>query len=301
MHSPIASSLGQLLRATSCVVIASALSVICAASRGSEQKTKEGALHWTPPNVDAPIESLASTPPCELPVVLERATGRAKELIDNLQNFTARETIQVLSLDSMGAPDSSESARYEYAVNFDENGGDLSVKESRAPASKSDGLTGGVPDVGLSALAVIFHPAYRDDYDMKCEGMATWEGHPTWVLHFQQKKAQRARTLTLRTQSASYPAKLKGRAWIAADSYQIQHLEVNLIDAIPMLSLRSDAIALDYAPVQFTSRGIQLWLPREARTFADYEKTRYIVRHSFTNFLLSSVDIQQLIGAPPKP
>jgi serine/threonine protein kinase len=55
-----------------------------------------------------------------------------------------------------------------------------------------------------------------------------------------------------------YPVKLKGRAWIAADSGQVLHIETNLMSGIVELELQTSAVSMDYAPVTFQSQNVQI-------------------------------------------
>jgi hypothetical protein len=65
--------------------------------------------------------------------------------------------------------------------------------------------------------------------------------------------------------------------------------------------LRADAVSIDYAPVAFSSRNLELWLPKSAVAYADYGKRRTIIEHTFSDFQLFSVDTQQVIGKPKEP
>ncbi len=289
------------LAMATCVLLEFASVATLSGITPNQQRAKAGQLVWAPPNVDAPLPSVALNPPCDLSEVLEHVGERAKELVDNLQNFTARETVQFEELDGFGTPDDYETGRFEYAVSFDESRGNLAVQETRAPASKTESLSHGVTDIGIAAFAVIFHPFYQGDYDMRCEGLDARNSKPAWVVHFQQKKGKRARTLSFRTPNSTYVAKLKGRAWISADSYEILHIDTNLMEAVPILNLKGDAVSVDYEAVEFSSRNISLWLPRTAITYMDYDKQRYIFQHTFTDSLVGSVRTEQVIGAPPKP
>jgi hypothetical protein len=80
-----------------------------------------------------------------------------------------------------------------------------------------------------------------------------------------------------------------GRAWISADSYQVLHLEAALIKGIGILGLKSYALSVDYAPIHFRSRDVVAWLPQAAVTYSEFVKHRDVVEHTFTDFLLSSV------------
>jgi hypothetical protein len=185
-------------------------------------------LDWSPPNVDAPVPTLEATPPCELADVLEQAGERAQELVDNLQSFTAREAIRYEQLDGSGAFMASDTAASAYAVGFERPSGGLHITEARTPAAGSGSLPRGFQDSGLPAIALIFHPYYEDDYDMRCEGFALANGEAAWVIHFEQRKDKPSRTRSFRIEKESYPAALKGRAWISAESNQVLRIETTL-------------------------------------------------------------------------
>ena len=94
--------------------------------------------------------------------------------------------------------------------------------------------------------------------------------------------------------------KLKGRAWISAASQQVLRIEASLMNPVAMIHLRSDAVEVDYAPVRFASKNLNLWLPQSSKSYSDFETYRLVVKHSFSDYLLSSVQTQQVIGEPPK-
>ena len=98
-----------------------------------------------------------------------------------------------------------------------------------------------------------------------------------------------------------YPEKLKGRAWIAQDSYQILHIDTNLVEPVLLQSgqiVDSDNVSVDYGPVDFHSQNVRLWLPLSAETFTQIARTRAIIRDTFSDFALFSVEIQL---KPPEP
>lgn len=135
---------------------------------------------------------------------------------------------------------------------------------------------------------------------MRCEGAVETNGERMWVVHFEQRKDRRSRTRSFRTEQGSYPVKLKGRAWISAASQQVLRIEASLMNPVAMIHLRSDAVEVDYAPVRFASKNLNLWLPQSSKSYSDFETYRLVVKHSFSDYLLSSVQTQQVIGEPPK-
>jgi len=269
-------------------------------SAQSQPKPKAERL-WSPPNVDARLASLSTAQTCSLPDVLAHTGARAQDIVDNLQRFAANEIVQYDQFDSFGMLKVSETASYDYGVSFQQRSGGFSVDETRNVSAGGKGLSGGPPDRGLPSLALIFHPYYQGDYDMKCEGTADWNGTPAWVIHFVQRKDKPSRTRAIDTPQGEISLRLKGRAWIAQDSYQVLHIETNLVEPIPFLGLSADAVSISYAPVDFHSQDTQLWLPQSAETFTQSANRRVVVTHTFANFLLFSVQTNQTVDKPRQP
>jgi hypothetical protein len=285
---------------------------------------KPTALHWEPPNVDAPVPSISGAPACSLPDVLKHAGERAQELVGHLQEFVAREQIryvQTARLDMGGSTSSvgksqmpyaekdvlelSEmrvTANFNYQVDYGEQSDVLHVHETRTPVSTADDpRIAAIVSKGLPVLALIFSPALQNDYEISCEGSALWNDHAAWVVHFRQTSGNRPRTFRLETARGSYPLSIKGRAWIAKDSGQVMHLETNLVDGVLAIDLQSNAISVDYGPVKFKSQNIEIWLPQFAVAYTDFDKRRMISEHSFANFQLFTVQTKELVHTKNPP
>jgi hypothetical protein len=280
------------------------------ANSPQEKERKAPPLRWDPPHVDARLP-LLSTLPCSLPDVLNQAGQRAQELVDHLQNFIAHEQVRYEQTDRPDATESfgvtgtqqvhaeqtefSLSAKFDYVVDFTAKSEPLNIHEFRKLREATDKKhIRAVLDRGLPALALIFHPAIQSEYEMRCEGYAQWNNRPAWIVHFGQIKGKLPRTVTLATPNQAHPVGIKGRAWIAADSGQVMHLEADLVEGDLMIDLLEMAFSVDYAPVEFQSQGVEIWLPRFAIAYTDYAKRRMITEHSFSDFQLFSVQVQQV-------
>jgi hypothetical protein len=270
-------------------------------SKDAEKKLKNRSPHWDPPDVDAPLRSHSSSAPCLLSSVLEQSGARADAMIANLQNFTAQERIEYQSLGTMGNHLDGGTGTFDYTVVFEQRREGLAVQESRAPEHGSYAFPASTRDVGLPEIALIFLPNFQGDYEMKCEGTAAWNGQPTWVVHFQQRRDRPSRTLSFSDKGVVYPAKLKGRAWIAADSGEVMHLETSLMEGIPAMNVLAWYLSIDYAPVQFRTRNVRVWLPQVVDAYCNLGDHRTITYHTFTNFLLFSVQTDQVIEKPKNP
>jgi VWFA-related protein len=292
------------------VVAPRVVEFVPAIKTGRGSAAKEATLHWDPPIVDSPLATLSSTPVCSLASVLKLASLRAAELVENLQRFDAHEQVHFELTDALGVSQSSIQAKFDYLVDFGRQPNELGLHEIRAPLAGTDPrLTGMVADIGVPALALIFYPALQSDYEMRCEGITRWKNKPAWVIYFRQIKGKRARTAGIRTASKVMPVSLKGRAWISADSGEVMHVETNLVEGVAVIEVQKDlpvvvqasAISVDYAPVNFPSKHLQLWLPQSAVSYTDYGKRRMTIRHVFSDFQLASVQTEQTVRNPKEP
>jgi len=286
-----------------CRILAAAFLIvsITGAARAQNSKIHSATLTWNPPNTDGKIADLSDTPPCSLPDVMKQAEDSATALVDNLQRFDALE----LSQSKTEIPDTStlvsSEARFDFTAEFSEKNGFLALKESRLELDHKDSNAAQLEDVGVPALALIFHPLYSVDFIFQCDGAAQWNSQPAWVVAFRQIKGRPSRLMAFHTSTGSFGAKLKGRGWIARDSGQILHLELNLIEPIGLIGLLSNAVSIDYAPVQFHSSNVTLWLPQTAVTYSQYDKYQLIKRHAYSDFQLFSVGTQSVIEKPKIP
>jgi hypothetical protein len=159
-----------------------------------------------------------------------------------------------------------------------------------------------VPDniktTGLAVLAIAFHPLFRDDFDMRCEGLGSWEGQAAWLVHFRQLEEKPSRLRTYVVNGNNYPVRLKGRAWIGADNLQILHLETDLVRPIPEIRLMTEHTSVSYGPVQFKRNDVDLWLPKNAELYVHFNKRRFHRSESFDHFMLFATDAADKANLP---
>jgi hypothetical protein len=99
----------------------------------------------------------------------------------------------------------------------------------------------------------------------------------------------------------SFAVGQKGRAWIDADTSQILAMESDIMHPLPEIRLIRDHQLIEYGPVSFRNNSVQLWLPKSADWYCSLAGRRYHRRHTFSQFLLFSVDDTQKIGMPNEP
>ena len=259
------------------------------------------ATNWRPPDVDEKMPPVQPGTACALDVVLQKAGKRVQEFVKNADRFTASELLRHESIDKWGLAGSPDTRKFDYVVAVEESKtGLLDVEEYRRNGNSPAEFPDGVATTGLPALVLIFHPYNAGNFEMSCEGLTRWNGSLAWQIHFRQRpdKPNTIRAYRLGLEGPSYAVALKGRAWIMADSFQIARLETDLVAPVPQIRLVADHTAIEYGPVQFRNRKVEMWLPQSAELYYDWKGRRIHRRHSFSNYLLFVVDEKQRIAEP---
>jgi tetratricopeptide (TPR) repeat protein len=246
---------------------------------------------WQPPGIDQVKVALASGVACPTEKVLEETGKHVAELSDDVARFSAIEDLFHQSLDVFGNPLRTETRKYNYVASISEpEPGYLAVEESRADKLDMEGYPDKIASTGFAALALVFHPHMRADFDMNCEGLGDWHGRASWLVYFRQRDDKPNRMHSYKVGKMVYPVKLKGRAWITADRFQIVHIESEMVRPMPEIRLLSEHQVVDYGPVRFDKKNASLWLPKSAEIYFDFRQQRYYRRHSFDHYMLFSVD-----------
>lgn len=258
--------------------------------------------NWAPPDVDVEKIDIDSTAGCPLNEVVRSAGNRAQELVKNVDRFTATEEIDHYNLSPMGLQTSHESRKFDYLVEIRQLGkSELDVEEYRNGSVSVQEFPGHIATVGLPSLALIFHPYFQAKYEFKCEGHGAWHGKPAWLIHFELRPDQASAMLVYNVGGHSRAVGLKGRAWIDADTSQILAMESDIMHPLPEIRLLRDHQLIEYGPVSFRDNSMQLWLPKSADWYCSLSGRRYHRRHTFSQFLLFSVDDKQKITQPAEP
>jgi tetratricopeptide (TPR) repeat protein len=246
---------------------------------------------WEPPGVDDVKPSVAADVACPYDKVVDQAGVRVKELVDNVARFQAIEDLVHENVDELGHATSKETRQFNYLAEISgAKPGWLEVNEYRGVASAPADFPDQIATRGLPALALIFHPVMRDNFQMTCEGLGDWRGQATWLVHFRQRDDKPNRIHAYNVGHDVYEVGLKGRAWIAANNFQIVHMESDLVNPMRKIQLLTEHESVDYGPVFFEKKKEELWLPKSADLYFDFRRHRYHRRHSFDHFMLFSVD-----------
>jgi hypothetical protein len=236
---------------------------------------------------------------CPLPLVLQGAEQSVKELVSNLDRFSATERVEHFPVHADGGLAVRDDRSFDYVVVVTRTGdGMFGIDEYRDGGLDPSRFPAGIATTGLPALALIFHPNFAPEFNFVCDGLGQWEGRPAWQVHFEQRPDRPNQIRSYIIYQNTYSVPLKGRVMIDAGTLQVSRLDSELIKPVEKIKLMQERISIDYAPVQFRTEEQQMWLPQSAELYVERGKSRYYRRHTFSNFQVFTVGTEQKVHAP---
>ena len=249
------------------------------------------------PAKSGPPDEIRDDTSCPLSEVLQGASERAIEMVDNLQRFTAIEAIEHTEFKNNGKRRKSANQVFSYDAEIDQGpSGAFWIEEYRAAKTQADPPP--LSDTGTAAFALIFHPQKITNFEFHCEGRSDVQGTSTWQVRFEESPDPRKSFHQIRINHSTYQLRFKGRAWIAADSYQILRLQTDLVAPLPQIQLQVEHLDITYAPVDFQKPKFRVWLPESASMQISYHHRRYQRLHKFSHFRLFLVLTEQTVKEP---
>ena len=265
---------------------------------------------WQPPGIDETKLSVAAGVTCPLDTVIQMSGSRVEDLVKDVSRIAAVEHLLHEQMDEIGNPITKETRDFNYVASIAEDQpGYISVDEYRDVHLGLSDFPDNISSSGFAALALVFHPSMRDNFTMTCEGLGEWKGQSVWIVHFRQRDDRPARLHDYKLGAETYSVRLKGRAWITTDKFQIVRIESELINPMRPIQLLSEHQIVEYGPNPFPKKNTELWLPKTAEIYFDFRRHRYYRRHSFDHYMLFTVDSDEkhklpkvpVVEADPKP
>ena len=257
---------------------------------------------WQPKGIDEEKPAVAAGVICPYDEVMEKSGDRVKDLVNDVSRIAATEHLVHEQMDQMGNAATRETRSYNYVASISEpKPGFLQVDEDRAERLTRFDYPDQISSSGFMALALVFHPSMRENFETNCEGLGRWHGQAAWLVHFKQREDRPARMHDYRVGGDLYSLHLKGRAWITADKFQIVRIESELVNPMPQIQLHNEQQVVEYGPVQFHDKNTELWLPQKAEIYLDIRKRHYYRSHTFDHYMLFSIDSEEKRNEPKVP
>jgi cytochrome c-type biogenesis protein CcmH/NrfG len=252
---------------------------------------------WAPPDIDASVPPVLREGACPMPQILRETSNHALELIESMRRFSASERIEHIDIDKNGKRRNSSTQMVNYVAEIEQNSsGYPSIHEYR---SGSTGIRQpSMMDSGSAVFALIFHPSHVANFEFQCEGLTELQGSPAWQVHFVERPDPNKSFTAIRSGSSVNLTTFKGRAWITTDGYNVLRIETDLIAPIAQINLQREHRVIVYAPVEFPSHHVRLWLPESSSLYIAYRGHRYERVHNLSEFQLFSVESTEAVKQP---
>ncbi len=235
---------------------------------------------------------------CAAEKVIPPASREVRAFVESVNRISATEVVEHQLLNKAGTVIEQKQHKFNYVAEIQETRpGILNLDEYRDGERGQGGFPGDLATVGITSLMLIFHPYHVKEFEMECEGPTEWNGRVAWKVHFEQRVDRPASMSSLRVGDAVYPILLKGTAWIDTQHYQIVHLETDILRPVPAVRLKTEHQVLDYGPVTFEQKQLQLWLPLEADIYLDVNGKRFHHRHVYSDYRVFSVEMAHKVGS----
>lgn len=256
--------------------------------------------NWAPADIDAEKPFVISSAACPMSRVLNGAAKNAVRFVTDLQKFSATEEYQSVEVKRDERLETPDERTFNYMVFIEKPRPHLiEVREIRDSSGDAIGTPGRLVDNGAPALALAFHPYFRNDFNWSCEGLSQWNGQPVWLVRFEQRSDRPTSLLAgFERSSEEVLLPIKGLAWVSAKTSEIVRLEADLVRPIESLGLKRQHWLIEYAPVEFHAHKTTLWLPERVDVYIQFENHYLHHQHRFSNFKLFWVGTSEKIAAP---
>jgi hypothetical protein len=266
---------------------------------GSEATARDPINFWMDHDLEMNVPPVDPSVECPAPKVLKGVGDQMKEFVGNLEKFTATEEVRHQPQGARKDRYPEERRQFAYVVTVSRNSmGTFLMEEYRDGSLSAERFPGRIATNGLPALNLIFHPVLAGDFQFKCEGLGQAEGKAVWQVHFTQRADKQVRIRSYVVGERTYRIYLEGRAWIDPGNYQVVRLESELQKPVPDIELTKEHIVIQYAPVEFRTQRMAIWLPQKAELYVEKRGQRYYRRHTFSNFMVFNVETSQSFQAP---
>lgn len=243
----------------------------------------------------------AQTGPVPLDKVLDRASQRVSEFLDQFSNVKCTEQVTQEKYKPNGKVELEQQSTFDYLVILTNAGGDLNLNESRLPVKEAK--VNRRQDVsmllsnGFATLFLVFHPYYFNNFEFTDAGAETVDGHHARKIHFQHIPNTRS-VAALALRGREYPLELSGTAWVDPDNGNILRIEAGIASTLEDIGMKTLQSSVRFAPVAFSKDKDQpvYWFPTEAVVEVETPKQHWRNTHRFSTYKQFSVTTEEHVA-----
>lgn len=216
---------------------------------------------------------------------IERAGMHVTAYLNELADVTCTEHVSQEKLTPNGKMELHEESTYDYLVMMDGSQDEFTLNESRLLKSSGQ-VKKNLPLLvtnGFSTLFLIFHPYYRDAFQMTQEGETVENGKKVTKVHFAHIRGKRT-PIALAVRGRQYPLEIEGTAWVEVETGAIVRVEAGLAEPMDDIGLRTLTMQVNYTPIKLAGSDQTFFYPASAYVEVETRKQRWRNIHLFTNY-----------------
>jgi len=248
----------------------------------------------------AALASAQNTTPVPLEKILDRASQRVSDFLDQFSNVKCVEQVTQTKLKPNGKVELEEQSTFDYLVILTNAGGDLSLDESRLPVKQA--TADRKKDIsmllsnGFGTLFLVFHPYYAGSFKFTDAGSEMVEGHNARKVHFVHTRNTRS-IAALALRGREYPLELSGDAWVDPETGNILRMEAGISSTLEDVGMKTLASSVRFAPIAFSKDQPVYWFPSEAVVEVETPKQHWRNTHRFNGYKQFSVTTEEHVAA----
>jgi hypothetical protein len=230
--------------------------------------------------------------------LLQRTSKQTAEFLDQFSDVKCTEQVRQEKLGKDNKVDLKEESTYDYLVILGNEGGELTLSESRIPvheAKKDRKNTSMLLSNGFATLFLVFHPLYGDAFKFSLRGEEEVGGRILERVDFQHVLGMKS-PAALALRGREYPLELQGTAWIEPETGSIARIEAGIADTLQDVGLKSLRSEIEFAPLTFADVKQAYWFPTQARVEVETPKQHWRNLHQFTQYKKFSVSTEEQVA-----
>lgn len=227
--------------------------------------------------------------------LLSRTSEQTTALVNEFSNVQCLEHVEQEKFREDGKVESKEESNFNYLILLANNGGDLTLQESRIAVHEPKAGKKNTPMLlsnGFATLFLVFHPAYSASFHFTSAGQEVANGRVLDKVAFEHITGMRS-PAALALRGREYPLELSGMAWIDDATGAITKIEATIGDTLQDVGLKSLQSEIDFSPSAFHGNKQTYWLPAVASIDVQTPRQHWRNTHHFNDYKEFSVGTEE--------
>jgi len=235
-----------------------------------------------------------------LPTLLQRTGEVMSEYVERFSDVRCSEKVTQQKFRNNGSEkvDLKEESSYDYLVILSNNGGELSLSESRLPVkeAKADKKNRSMlVSNGFATLFLVFHPLYANSFEFSNAGEEVVDGRRLTKITFRHIRGTRT-PAALALRGREYPLELSGTAWIDPETASLARITGGVENTMADVGLNALQTDVVFAPFPFKDLEKTYWFPQRAIVEVETPRQHWRNTHEFTNYKRFSVSAEEQVA-----